>query len=73
MKNLLEFEEFRYKSPSGFGRLKARAKEFLGIAYNGWVYEKVCLEEMFKFSKMLLANFLIHRVMLSCRLINYKY
>ena len=33
-----------------------------GIAPNGWCYEQVCLAEMFKLPKMLLANLLIARV-----------
>ena len=32
------------------------------IGANGWCYEQVCLAEMFKLPKMLLANLLIARV-----------
>ena len=31
MKNLLEFESFKYKGPSKLDRLKSKAKDFLGI------------------------------------------
>ena len=39
------------------------------VADNGWCYEQVCLAEMFKLPKMLLANLLIARVMCSCGLV----
>ncbi len=42
---------------------------FLRIVANVWCYEQVCLAEMFKLPKMLLANLLIARVMLSLRFI----
>ncbi|MDQ5929293.1 MAG: hypothetical protein QG594_1071, partial [Bacteroidota bacterium] len=32
------------------------------VTHNGWCYEQVCLVEMFKLPKMLLANLLIARV-----------
>ena len=34
----------------------------LNISYNVWCYEQVCLVEMFKLPKMLLANLIIARV-----------
>ena len=37
----------------------------VAMEHNGWVYEKVCLAEMFKLPKMLLANLLIARVITS--------
>ncbi len=35
---------------------------YLKMAHNVWCYEQVCLAEMFKLPKMLLANLLIARV-----------
>lgn len=37
----------------------------VAITYNVWCYEQVCLAEMFKLPKMLLANLLIARVIAS--------
>lgn len=34
----------------------------VAMEHNVWCYEKVCLAEMFKLPKMLLANLLIARV-----------
>jgi len=45
---------------------------FKNIVPNGWCYEQVCLSEMFKLPKMLLANLLIARVS-SSTVINHKY
>jgi hypothetical protein len=39
-----------------------RAENLTGIVANVWCYEQVCLAEMFKLPKMLLANLLIARV-----------
>ena len=39
------------------------------ITANEWCYEQVCLAEMFKLPKMLLANLLIARVISSCGLL----
>ncbi len=41
-------------------------RQFYFIAYNGWVYEKVCLDELSNYAQMLIANFLIHLVMCRC-------
>ena len=41
------------------------------ITANGWCYEQVCLAEMFKLPKMLLANLLIARVM--CRFFIHEF
>lgn len=44
----------------------------VAITGNGWCYEQVCLAEMFKLPKMLLANLLIARVISWLRLIKRK-
>jgi len=45
--------------------MKLNTKNKRSIAYNVWCYEQVCLAEMFKLPKMLLANLLIARVIAS--------
>ena len=42
--------------------MKLNMKHKRSIVYNGWVYEKVCLDELLIIPQMLIANFLIHIV-----------
>lgn len=47
---------------TGIVNCECSNEAFTGIAPNVWCYEQVCLAEMFKLLKMLLANLLIVRV-----------
>jgi hypothetical protein len=40
----------------------------VAIATNGWVYEKVCFDELSNLPQMLIANFLIHLVICGAEL-----
>ena len=42
--------------------MKLNTKYKCSIAYNDWVYEKVCLDELSKLPILMIANFLIHFV-----------
>jgi len=48
--------------------MKLNTKHKRSIAYNGWVYEQVCLAERFKLLINLMANLLIYRVICSADL-----
>ena len=46
-------------------------EQSVALAGNGWCYEQVCLAEMFKLPKMLLASLLIACVM--CRFFIHEF
>ena len=49
-----------------------KTHKIFDIEYNGWVYEKVCLDELSNYAQMLIANFLIHLVMYRCGKVKTK-